>query len=330
MRAPIVHIGFHKTATSWFQANVYPQVTSHRPVARELVRSTFMDSDAFSFSPADARRRLDLDSDLPPPLICEEELSGVLHIGAASTYIAKEVARRVHATMPEAQIVIFVREQLDAAVSWYLQYVKEGGTASARRYLFPDEYLFPGRLMLFKTARFSFAQLDYSGLIRAYDELFGSERVHVFAYEELKRDARGVLGLMAQRLDLDLPADGASIGRVNPAYRRGLVPIARAMNHFTGRQVANKRTLLHLPFWFRARFEILERLNSLSLFGRRPAAQALLGPTERQWIREHFASSNAWLADRMGCDLGALGYCVEQVHPTKQPRRSRWSRWTRK
>jgi hypothetical protein len=329
MAAPIVHIGFHKTATSWFQTAVYPRVTSHRPVHRELVRSIFMDSDAFHFEPSDARQRLELDGDLPP-LICEEDLSGILHIGAASTYIAKEVARRIHATMPDAQIVIFIREQVDAAASWYLQYLKEGGTASPRRYLFPDEYLYPGRLMLFKTARFNFAQLDYSGLIQTYDELFGREQVHVFAYEELKEDGAAVLARMQQSVGFTLTDGEIPSDRVNPAYRRGLMPIARVMNHFTGRQVANKRTLLHLPFWFRTRREILERLNTVPLFGRRPGARTLLNASERRWIADRFASSNAWLSERMGRDLAALGYSVGKPSLVPAPQRTRLLRWSRK
>ena len=330
MAAPIVHIGFHKTATSWFQTAVYPRVTSHRLVHRELVRSIFMDSDAFHFDPADARRRLELDSDLLPPLICEEDLSGILHIGAASTYIAKDVAHRVHATMPDARIVIFVREQVDAAASWYLQYLKEGGTASAKRYLFPDEYLYPGRLMLFKTARFDFAQLDYTGLIQAYDELFGREQVHVLAYEDIKKDSAAVLAQMERSLGFTIAGEGIPGDRVNPAYRAGIVPLARAMNHFTGRQVANKRTLVHLPYWFRIRRELLNRLNALPLFGRRPGASTLLDRPARKWISERFASSNAWLAERMGRDLAALGYAVEGSPPGPPPQRNRLLRWSRK
>lgn len=330
MPAPIVHIGFHKTATSWFQGAVYPQVTSHRLVDRELVRSVFMDGDAFDFDPAAAREALGLEADPRPALICEEELSGVLHIGAASTYIAKEVARRIHATIPEAHIVIFVREQVDAATSWYLQYLKEGGTASARRYLFPDEYLFPGRLMLFKTARFNFVQLDYSGLIETYDRLFGRDRVHLFTYEELKEDSANFIARMQQELGVEFIADAdIHAQRVNRAYRRGLLPIARAMNGFTARQVANKRTLLHLPFWFRARWEILERLNALPLFGNRPRADALLDGPTRAWIRDRFAASNAWLSARMGRDLRELGYAVEQQTSVQPPRRNRWTRWSR-
>jgi hypothetical protein len=328
--SPIIHIGFHKTATSWFQSAVYPQITSHRLIDRDLVRATFMHSSAFEFDPGKARAALELNAGLPPPLICEEELSGILHIGAASTYIAKEVAQRLHATLPDAQIVIFVREQVDAAASWYLQYLKEGGTALPRRYLFPDEYVYPGRLMLFKTARFHFSQLDYAGLIRTYDGLFGEDRVHVYAYEDLRNDNAALLTSMQRNLGIAFAGEPRP-SRVNTGYRAGLLPLARAMNLFTARQVANKRTLIHLPFWFRTRWELLERLNAISLFGRRPGAEALLDLRTREWIRGRFAQSNTWLAQRMCRDLTALGYSVGPASDEEAPpQRTRLLRWIRK
>jgi len=331
MPRAILHIGFHKTATSWFQTAVYPRSTSHRLIDRDLVRGVFMDSDAFDFDAAEARARLRLDEGLLAPLLCEEELSGVLHIGAASTFIAKEVASRLHATLPDAQVVIFVREQIDAAASWYLQYLKEGGTASARRYLFADEYLFPGRFMLFKTPRFDFSQLDYAGLIATYDSLFGRENVHVFAYEDLAGDSAALLAEMEQRLGLSFADSGSAARRVNRAYRRGIIPLARAANLFTGRQVANKRTLLHLPFWYRMRWEILERLNASALFGGRPEAEALIGKAASDWIGRRFARSNAWLARRMDRDLGAIGYSVDSSGDQPDlPKRTPLLRWTRK
>lgn len=76
MTAPIVHIGFHKTATSWFQQSVYPLVTSHRMIDRDLIRATFVDGDAFSFDPAAARTALGMDAAGLPLLLCEEKLSG--------------------------------------------------------------------------------------------------------------------------------------------------------------------------------------------------------------------------------------------------------------
>lgn len=328
-RSPLIHIGFHKTGTSWFQLVLYPLVTSHHLVDRDIVRSTFMGSDAFDFDAAQAREKLQKLSKAQPPLICEEDLSGILHIGGASTYVAKVLAARLQETLRDAHVIVFVRAQPDAAASWYAQYVREGGTASPRRYFFPDEYLFPGRNMPFKIARFDFSQLNFSGLIQEYDRLFGRDRVHIFAYEEFVSDPRAVLARL-RRIGLDFP-DQVPMGRVNAAYRKWLMPIARGTALFTARSVENKRTLLHLPFWFRGRLHLLNLLDKLPLFGARvQAADVLDGPT-MEWVEAYYWRPNQWLQERMGMELGSLGYPTRA--PTTQPsapRRPPWIRWTRK
>ena len=331
MSTPIVHIGFHKTATSWFQTRVYPKVTSHRIVDRDLIRSLFVDGDAFRFDAMRARRLLQVDDEPAPPLLCEEELSGILHIGTASTYIAKEVANRLYATLPEAKIVIFVRAQVEAASSWYIQYLREGGTASVRRYLFPDEYVFPGRLMQFKTARFDFSQLEYRGLIETYDRLFGPENVLVLPYEDVVRNPLAVVSVLQQRLVFELSSGDIPVGAVNPSFRKGLIPIARALNLFSARGVANKRTLIHLPYARRATKFILERLNRIPIFGPKSRATSLIDGATRRWIGQHFADSNRWLEERLGRRLDVLGYTVEPPsEPARKPARSRLIRWSRK
>jgi hypothetical protein len=331
MPAPIVHIGFHKTATSWFQTRVYPKVVSHRLVDRDLVRRLFVDGDAFNFDPVRARQLLNADAASMPPLICEEELSGVLHIGTASTYIAKEEANRLHATLPEAKIVIFIRSQVEAAASWYVQYLREGGTASVHRYLFPDEYVFPGRLMQFKTARFDFAELDYKGLIATYDRLFGAENVYVLPYEDLLCDPWAIVCQLQRSLEFELSPGNISTGAVNSSLRIGLIPIARVLNLFSARGVANKRTLIHLPYARRATRSLLEQLNRIPIFGPRSRAASLIGSATSQWIRQHFAASNRWLEKRLQRPLDVLHYGVNSVSPpVREPSRCRLTRWARK
>ena len=327
---PFVHIGFHKTATSWFQTAVYPRVTSHHLVDRDLIRSVFLVGDAFAFDAAAARAALAEGSGGKPLLISEEDLSGVLHIGAASTFIAKEVARRVNETFPDANIVAFVRAQPDAAASWYMQYLREGGTASAMRYLFSDEFVFPGRNMPLKRPHFDFSQLDYSGLIKQYDQLAGRDRVHVFAYEQLALDPVALLGRIRD-LGLDIPVGDIPLEPVNTAYRQGIIPLARFTGLFTARSVANKRTLVHVPFWFRSRLFLLAQIDKLPIFGRRTSADDVLNSQVREWIARRFAASNRWLQDRMGMDLEALGYPTSPPEAgAPRPKRSPWLRWMRK
>jgi hypothetical protein len=331
MPSPIVHIGFHKTATSWFQTAIFPQLTSHRYINRDLVKQLFMGGDAFGFDAADTRVALGLDGKGPPPLISEEDFSGILHIGLSSSYIAKEIARRVHATMPESKILILIRSQTSAAYSWYSQYLREGGTASLQRYLFPDSYLYTGKSSSFKTARFDFSQLEYKGLIEEYDRLFGPDNVYVFAYEDFVRDQQDTLDAIKRQLDMELSGCGSSPGGVNASYRRGLLRVARILNLFTGRAVPNKKTIVHVPHWYVARRMILDTLNRLPLFGARATSESSIDRYTRERIAERFWRSNCWLAGRLNRDLGALGYPVAPpANDSLPPVRNSLLRWTRR
>jgi len=315
----IAHVGFHKTATSWFQSIFYPAVRTHRVVDRLTVRSAMLAGHAYRFDPADARARLGIDKG--PAILCDEDLSGVLHNGGLlTTFLASAIADRLHAVVPEAEIVLFVREQAAMAAACYHQYVREGGTASIGRYLFPDQHRHLAKLRPFKTPRFDFAQMDYAGLIRRYDALFGRERVHVFAYEAFAHDPAGFLAAYCDRLGIEAEECPAHECAVNASHRRGTLALARVLNLFTERSVADKRVLVHIPYWYGARKWLLRQLDAFPLMGTRPSAEALLGPQTTAWIRGEFAPMNRWLADRMGSDLAALGYALD-AKPANRPER---------
>ena len=326
---PIFHVGLHKTGTTWFQKQFYPRVQGYRLVERRLVRSVLLARSPLDFDARSARSALGLDEG-DPAIICEEDLSGILHNGGLVTnYIAKEIASQLHAIAPEAKVVIFVRNQTSMAASLYQQYLREGGTGSVHRYLFPEDYLHLGRIRPLKAPRFDFSALEYDRLIAHYDALFGRDRVLAFAYEQFGRDPRGFLTGFCAKLGIPMPAE-LDLSPINSSYRAGLIPVARCLNLFTRRSVADKSTLLHIPYWYPARKLILRGLNRSPLFGRVPPAQHLLGTSTVSWIRQRFANSNRALEERLGADLDALGYATAaQESSVERPARSPLLQWTK-
>jgi len=127
MSRPIVHIGYHKTGTSWFQKNFYPRVRNAGYLGRQAVRDAFLNTTAFAFDPDKAAEVLSAETD-GRPIICEEDLSGHYYNGGCLESLSKDIAYRIHAVYPQAQIVIFIRNQLDMIRSTYLQYIRSGGT----------------------------------------------------------------------------------------------------------------------------------------------------------------------------------------------------------
>lgn len=320
---PLFHVGVHKTATNWFQKCFYPFVPGYRYVDRRLVRSTLLARSPLAFDANEARRKLGLDRS-PAAIVCEEDLSGVLHnAGLLSNYIAKEMANQLFALAPQARVVIFVRNQQAMAASCYHQYLREGGTGSVHHYLFPEDYIHLGNVRPLKNPRFDFTQFEFHRLVAHYDRLFGRENVHVFAYEQFARDPNRFLEAFAARLELDLP-EAPKQRRFNTSFRWLVLPVARLMNLLTRRSVADKRTLVHVPFWYPVRTVLLEGMNMVPLLGKRPSARALLGRHTYDWIGQRFWQSNRALSERMGLDLASFGYTTTPPEqPVARPKRSR-------
>jgi hypothetical protein len=330
MPKPIVHIGYHKTATTWFQRSVYPRVRNFAYVPRERVKRAFLGASALHFDPAATRRELELAPDRPP-ILCEEELSGYLHTGGLMGFLSKEMAHRIKAVFPDARIVIFVRAQPEMIAACYQQYLRGGGTHAPRRYLWPSDSLRAAAAQPYKVPRFSFDHFDYDRLVAHYAALFGRENVGVYAYEEIQRDARGFLERFAKEQGLDLDLASLSLAKRNASYSRAIAWLARVLNRFTARTVSDKRHWVHVPFWYSLRRRLIEGLNASGLLGARARPEDLLGAQTIAWIGQRFAESNRRLAALVSWDLGAFGYPLDPPpQAVDRPRRPAWLRWTTK
>lgn len=316
---PIVHIGYHKTATTWFQQAVYPHATSHRYVARRTVQDALLAPSAFAFDPAVARAALGEG----PVILCEENLSGYIHNGGLNGHLSAAMAERVRAVLPDARIVIFIRAQPAMIAACYAQYVRGGGTHRPHRYLFPADHLHGAAVEPWKAPRFSFDHFDYLALCRRYRDLFGAEAVHVYPYEALRAGRDAFLRRFAGELDLGLEWSRVDHGARNGSYGGGAMAAARLLNRFTVRSVVDKRVWLHLPFAYAGRRWLLERAP-----GRSRGPAAALGEPTVAWIADRYAESNARLAAEFGLDLAAYGYPMEAAaEPAPRPRAGRWRRW---
>jgi hypothetical protein len=330
MASPIVHIGFHKTATTWFQKSVYPRVTNFAYVPRARVIRAFLSASALHFDADWARAALELPASAAP-ILCEESLSGYLHNGGLMGFLSKEMAQRIHAVFPDAHIVVFVRSQPEMIAACYQQYVRGGGTHSPTRYLWPTDWLRAAAAAQYKIPRFSFDHFDYDRLVAHYIALFGAERVHVYAYEELQRGGPAFLERFAKELGLELDLASVPTTKENASYSRAVNGFARVLNHFTRRTVNDKRTWVHLPHWYSLRRRFVEAANATGLFGSRAAPEDLLGAQTVAWIRQRYWESNRRLAQLVRFDLAELGYPLDPpLVPVERPQRPAWLRWTTK
>jgi hypothetical protein len=307
---PIVHLGYHKTATTWFQKSVYPRVRNFAYLPRERANAAFLDASAFHFDPAACRDQLALPSGVPP-ILCEEALSGSLLGGGFMGFQSAAAAQRIRAVLPDARIVVFVRSQPEIISAAYLQYLRNGGTHAPHRFLFPEDYGRAHAPLPRREARFSFDHFEYDGLIAHYAELFGREQVHVYVYEELRRDPRAFLQRMAESLGMELDAGAVPMEKRNPSYGLAVSRLARLLNRFTAHAMLDKRPWLHVPGWYEPRKRLLEGLSGSRLLGGRASPERLLGAATVAWIRGRYWESNRRLAQWVSGDLRALGYALD-------------------
>jgi hypothetical protein len=303
----ILHIGYPKTASTWFQTRFYPLVSSHRYIARETVQKAFFSHGAFEFDPDLARVTLGGMGDLPP-VLCEELLSGSIFTSGLFGFRAKETAHQLKAVFPDARVVIFIRSQVDMVSSTYNEYVKMGGTYGPRRFLHPDvskiEFL-PNDL-----PRFTLEQFRYAPLIRQYRSLFGTENVHVFPYEAFRRDPERFLAVFQETLDLSLETGvDISLRPTNLSYRPSIIAAARFLNLFTRRTRPFKADLFAVPFVYRGGKKALKFWNRfLSARGVTATAERILGAAIIEEVRVFYRKDNSALREELGILLDDLEY----------------------
>lgn len=303
---PLLHIGYHKTATSWFQKNLYSRVRNASYLPRPLVRDAFLNTTAWRFDAAQAR--LDLHSELRP-IVCEEDLCGYPENGGLLEALSWDVARRLRETFPDADIVIFIRSQLDMIRSTYLQYVRSGGTRSLRRYLQPYPPGSTHRRRWYKNPLLTLDHFAYQHLIRRYRELFGKDRVHIFCYEQFTADPAVFVERFVRRFELDVDINTLNFARRNESLGWMTLKLSRWLGPFTRWETINRLKILPvLPKWLPKAG--LKALNKTPLSGPAISTQRLFGKSLERELAQRFAADNQVLLEEVGpaLPLREFGY----------------------
>jgi Sulfotransferase family len=299
---PLVHIGYHKTGTTWLQREVFsrPKVGfSQLGGAQRLIAVN-----AFSFKPRKVRnhmeRRIGEVRDLGlTPVLSSERLSGAPHFGG---YDSEIIADRLAAVLPNARIMVVIREQREMFLSIYKQYIRRGGAASLRQYLAAprDGYWMP---------QFRFEYLEYHRLISRYQDLFGGRNVLVLPYELLRARPGDFLAKVSEFVGLP-PAEPR-----NQPMNVSLSALSLSLRRHANRYLVLDPVNPAPAFEFPKSHEILERAcRAVDAI----APEILLERHESRWrhraareVGTRYAHSNARTAALTGLDLRMFGYDCE-------------------
>jgi hypothetical protein len=280
-----VHIGFHKTATTWLQREVFPHHPGLRPYVPGRVwddpflHEIVADSDR-EFDPARARDAYDAGLERLGTLatddvvvVSAERLSG--H-AASGGYDTVRIARRLHATLPEASVLMLVRSQIDMIESEYRQLVGEG---------------YPGRISSlwsadpWKTVHFDLGHYEYDTLVREYQQQFGAENVAVFSYEGLVADRRGFLDRLAAFFGVAPFELGDDVGArsIHPGLPNRGLGILRTLNHVR-RSELNRFPIFDIGVRWRGPIAAVSR--------RLPRRRHLIPAAKRAELAERYRDAN--------------------------------------
>ncbi len=141
-------------------------------------------------------------------------------IGEASTSYLwhPQVARRIHRQVPDARIIISLRDPVERAYSHYLMHVREG----IQNLSFYDALLedMERTEEAWAISHFYVGKGCYAEQVSRYLEVFGRDHVKIVLFDDLKRDPAGMLHEVLQFLDLDpAPVARVDAARVRNPYR---------------------------------------------------------------------------------------------------------------
>jgi hypothetical protein len=305
-RAPLIHIGYHKTGSTWLQEVLFsdptlqfellferPEVNDRLVAPKQAAFDAAAEGAFFAMGIRDCGDRV--------PVLSNERFSGNPHSGGWDSRI---LADRLALLFSGARVLIVIREQQSALRSVYLQYVREGGSESLRGYLAPP---IAGQ---FRRPMFDFDFFAYHDLIDYYQQAFGRDHVLVLPYEMLRADPLGFAARVCGFCGVASPS-AISERRANV----GMSPFAAALKRPLNRLFVRDSLNPAAPFAFarandriRVALEALDRLlpNSAKEAGhdkmRRQIAEATGG--------DRYRESNAHTAEATGLDLAAYGYAL--------------------
>ena len=281
----LFHIGYHKTATTWFQKRFYPLLKNYNLVDRGKIRDFIFDNNFQDFSSKKNQ------------IFCDEELSGNIHNGAYLGLLSENVATKI-SKFKNPKVIIFIRNQYDIIVSSYLQYIKEGGNYSFSRYIEHKEFQRSNRSSLF-----SFKHFDYKNLIHKYQSLIGKENVYIYLFEDFITDQELFISKFVKDHNLEIDLNKVDFKKNNNSYSYVSLFFARIINSFSRKNVLYKYYIIHLPFVYEYAREILRRIKIFPVRSR-----SFLNDEYRQIINKKYSDSNKSIAKEYNLDLDKYNY----------------------
>lgn len=203
----IIHIGYHKTATTWLQEKILPAVIDGHFLGKrnEQKNEVFIkfihyliytsDEDYSStkcleylLEAIDFQKKLDL---VPYDVVIfsDEALSGGVDWFGSSSFRVAERLKEITNEFSSVKILIGIRKPSKLIKSFYVEYIRRGGCLTFEQlFTFPNQ---PGHYI--------YSKLNFKVLIQKYQKLFSEENVVIYKMDEV-RDLKKFLEKLSHNL----------------------------------------------------------------------------------------------------------------------------------
>jgi len=242
--SPLIHIGYHKTATTWLQKRLFDQpgkgfisITKTAVSKNDKRSSDFkvfpknfiigLENNILSFNEFSPERvrglleRFKLE-DSGVPVISYERLSGHPNSGG---FDSEKICLRLSQVFDSPKIFMVIREQKSLILSCYSQLIGKGGTMSLKDYICP-----PGHE---RTPKFNKRFFMFNHLISIYQEVFGKENVLVLPYEMFRDEPAKFMERLGSFTGANIPDSLPVKEKENSRVNIFLESNLRLLNWFT-------------------------------------------------------------------------------------------------
>ena len=309
-RRLLLHIGFHKTGTTFLQDHVFEppnrgfsspwsvvggEAVEHFVLPHSGRYSAGTVKSEFVAAVAELGR-----DEKAVPVISHEDLCGY---PAMHRYYGWDVAGRLKESFPDAQVLIGIREQKSMIRSTWGEYVRKDGEWPLEEFIGTGEDN-PGFRPICRLDHF-----EYSLLVNRYIDLFGKENVLVLPYELLRNDAvayeQAVHDFCGTGVTADVvhPASNVGLGALTLAIQRRLNRFAKVPPLWAGDRIA-------LPSSYRAKMRLVRLLQRVIPSAWHDREDRKIRAYITEVVGSKFKESNRELSETCGLDLAAYGYDV--------------------
>jgi len=295
----LIHIGYHKTASSFWQRRVF-QSNGLNLLDRKEAQEVLLALSPYEFKAEKFDKWLEsrLVSD-KLNVLSDEEFSGNIHTAGNGRSITYETIERISGIeVADVYVLVFIRDQIDMIDSCYRQYVKKGGTTSFINYINPEKkgrlrHRFPG---------FSLSHFKYDDVIEHCLSRFDKNHVIAFSYEQFKNNPDVIISRLSRTFETDFPINETeNVVIVNKSLSNVAVSLARISNTFFSADPISNRTMVPIPWLAKAFVKLWLLIDTL--FPRSLFRTSYVSNDRKNELARYYEFSNARTRELTGIDV---------------------------